>query len=374
MCIAYLCVDTILYMRDVISFQIKNVRDHRKEDRMESFFLAETTKYLYLLFDPDNFLNNNGGTGTVITTPNGECVIDAGGYIFNTEAHPIDPSALRCCYDVPRQQLLQGYETQKFMGDVLVIANFDGPDRDDRDTLSGTNVNQEETRKNIVAEIIKVLNEQKLNKQQDKLQQQQPLLMTKKGRTTDDSIILPVDRNDDKSSDSDELPATIPNHSTTDKANTSNAIDDKDTVVEVVKLQQRVPDTDDNKSSTPTTDFVAYDESDAVTEPSKSVEELPKNVSNTVQPLSADQLKSFVYQDSGALDEVTSSANTSVLTEFVQSLLKSTLPSKPKFNAQAMLEKIRASGVGANATQNYQLLTCKAQPYLQRITVLGEFY
>ncbi|XP_025831739.1 ER degradation-enhancing alpha-mannosidase-like protein 2 isoform X3 [Agrilus planipennis] len=84
---------------------IKDVRDHRKEDRMESFFLAETTKYLYLLFDPDNFIHNQGQHGTLINTPNGECVINAGGYIFNTEAHPIDPSALHCCYNMPRLKL-----------------------------------------------------------------------------------------------------------------------------------------------------------------------------------------------------------------------------------------------------------------------------
>jgi hypothetical protein len=39
-------------------------------DRMESFFLAETCKYLYLLFDPDNFVH-------------------MGNYIFNTEGHLI---------------------------------------------------------------------------------------------------------------------------------------------------------------------------------------------------------------------------------------------------------------------------------------------
>ncbi|KAL4714476.1 hypothetical protein ACJJTC_017771 [Scirpophaga incertulas] len=78
---------------------IKDVRDHRKEDRMESFFLAETTKYLYLLFDPDNFIHNPGLHGTVIDTPNGECVVDVGGYIFNTEAHPIDPTMLYCCHE-----------------------------------------------------------------------------------------------------------------------------------------------------------------------------------------------------------------------------------------------------------------------------------
>lgn len=71
---------------------------------MESFFLAETTKYLYLLFDTENFIHNTGNQGTVIETPNGQCVIETGGYIFNTEAHPIDPSALYCCHDVPKMK------------------------------------------------------------------------------------------------------------------------------------------------------------------------------------------------------------------------------------------------------------------------------
>jgi hypothetical protein len=39
-------------------------------DQMESFFLAETLKYLYLLYDDDNFINT-------------------GHYVFNTEGHPI---------------------------------------------------------------------------------------------------------------------------------------------------------------------------------------------------------------------------------------------------------------------------------------------
>ncbi|KAG6803046.1 ER degradation-enhancing alpha-mannosidase-like protein 2 [Apis mellifera caucasica] len=77
---------------------INDVRDHRKADRMESFFLAETTKYLYLLFDPDNFIHNSGQKGEIIETQWGQCIIDAGGYIFNTEAHPIDPGALYCCH------------------------------------------------------------------------------------------------------------------------------------------------------------------------------------------------------------------------------------------------------------------------------------
>lgn len=103
-------------------FQIKNVRDHRKENRMESFFLAETTKYLYLLFDPDNFLNNDGSSGTVIQVLNGECVIDAGGYIFNTEAHPIDPAALRCCHETPYKEIIsEDFTPSQFLGEVFQL-------------------------------------------------------------------------------------------------------------------------------------------------------------------------------------------------------------------------------------------------------------
>ncbi|KAI5712053.1 hypothetical protein M8J75_005330 [Diaphorina citri] len=38
---------------------VHSVGDMSLEDRMESFFLSETTKYLYLLFDTDNHINKN---------------------------------------------------------------------------------------------------------------------------------------------------------------------------------------------------------------------------------------------------------------------------------------------------------------------------
>lgn len=87
---------------------------------MESFFLAETTKYLYLLFDPDNFLNNDGSSGTVVQVLNGECIIDTGGYIFNTEAHPIDPAALRCCHKNQNDQILnEDFTPAKYLGETI---------------------------------------------------------------------------------------------------------------------------------------------------------------------------------------------------------------------------------------------------------------
>ena len=67
---------------------VKDVRDHTLEDRMESFFLSETTKYMYLLFDVDNEIIHKHKEH-VVKTPFGECVVESGGWIFNTEAHPI---------------------------------------------------------------------------------------------------------------------------------------------------------------------------------------------------------------------------------------------------------------------------------------------
>jgi mannosidase alpha-like ER degradation enhancer 2 len=78
-----------------------DVNTHLLEDRMESFFLSETLKYLYLVFAPDDhFMLNPGSSGKVITVSGLECVIAAGGYIFNTEAHPVDVSCTDCCLRV----------------------------------------------------------------------------------------------------------------------------------------------------------------------------------------------------------------------------------------------------------------------------------
>ncbi|XP_059914975.1 ER degradation-enhancing alpha-mannosidase-like protein 2 [Gadus macrocephalus] len=75
---------------------VKDLRDHKLDNRMESFFLAETIKYLYLLFDPAHFLHG-AGEDWEVGGEDGGCVLGAGGYVFNTEAHPLDPAALHCC-------------------------------------------------------------------------------------------------------------------------------------------------------------------------------------------------------------------------------------------------------------------------------------
>ena len=56
---------------------MKNSMTHQLDDRMESFFLAETIKYLYLLFDPDNVLLKP--SPHIHRFPDGdECLLGAG--------------------------------------------------------------------------------------------------------------------------------------------------------------------------------------------------------------------------------------------------------------------------------------------------------
>jgi mannosidase alpha-like ER degradation enhancer 2 len=63
--------DLLRYCRTDAGYAaLSNVDTKEKSDRMESYFLAETLKYLYLLFAPREKLDLNG-------------------VVFNTEAHPI---------------------------------------------------------------------------------------------------------------------------------------------------------------------------------------------------------------------------------------------------------------------------------------------
>ena len=69
-------------------------------------------RYLYLLFDPDNFINGvTAGKGGLSGIPHRvasrTCLLDTGTYIFNTEAHPFDAGALDCCYGPTERDIWQ---------------------------------------------------------------------------------------------------------------------------------------------------------------------------------------------------------------------------------------------------------------------------
>ncbi|OAA62098.1 Glycoside hydrolase, family 47 [Cordyceps fumosorosea ARSEF 2679] len=85
---------------------LENVLSGEKQDRMESFFLGETTKYMYLLFDPEHPLNN----------------LDAA-YVFTTEGHPlIIPHQARGSSTPRRRPSRASQQTKK---DVAVYHYYD---------------------------------------------------------------------------------------------------------------------------------------------------------------------------------------------------------------------------------------------------------
>lgn len=242
---------------------------------MESFFLAETTKYLYLLFDTDNFIHNQGSHGTVIETPHGECIVDSGGYIFNTEAHPIDPGALHCCSEVPNYNL---YDISKldsnrklFKGDTLDI------------------------RRHPMHDIEKI------------------------NRDT--------------------------------KENDSPEIEQKD------KIHEEVDELSDNE------------EQDEFVENEIDNDDYTPDKIQTVSNLESNENESQ-FQDDHLLENTFK-----IVPEFVNQILHQNI--RPKFDPQLMLERIRTENhYYKNETweNSYQLLSCEAQPFLQRISVLGEFF
>ncbi|KAH8870466.1 ER degradation-enhancing alpha-mannosidase-like protein 2 [Schistosoma japonicum] len=123
---------------------VADVTKHTLEDRMESFFLAETTKYLYLLFDENNFMHQLPGERTLSEgsrLPSGlQCYPESGGYIFNTEAHPIDPGALDCCFAPQLDEVEQASKAKTLLSDPLQFKIFnDSESESDTDISSQHN-------------------------------------------------------------------------------------------------------------------------------------------------------------------------------------------------------------------------------------------
>ncbi|XP_038213452.1 ER degradation-enhancing alpha-mannosidase-like protein 2 [Zerene cesonia] len=312
---------------------IKDVRDHRKEDRMESFFLAETTKYLYLLFDPDNFIHNPGVHGTVINTPNGECVVDVGGYIFNTEAHPIDPTMLYCCHEARQginisevhriYQILEEEDNIQFMTMIDASTNsssYTEMKNKDPHVINKDNMHESEEIKQNVPSI---------SKDQDQVSIKTE---TRTGYVNIDGTEREKIKNE--SSFSDVLKERINNFYN----NRSN-----------LEGEREQSDTSQSENND-TTDKVEVD--DIITpEPAEPDEKL--ELPSTARAKEAMKMLPKVIQD----------------------FLNSEWKTKPKCEPQHMLERIRREKRYPDHPDGdkYKLLLTPAPSFLQRISLAGEF-
>ncbi|XP_062527874.1 ER degradation-enhancing alpha-mannosidase-like protein 2 [Bombyx mori] len=307
---------------------IKDVRDHRKEDRMESFFLAETTKYLYLLFDPDNFIHNPGVRGTVIDTPNGECVVDLGGYIFNTEAHPIDPNMLYCCHEARQginisevysiYQILEEEDNIKFM--TMIEANTN----ETKITQSNNNNNESAIENKTIDHT-----EPKERSDENEPEQNQVLIKTE-SRTGYVNLDGTERENANESNLSDLVKETINKYYN----DTINA-----------ETQENVK----HSAEEPTAGSSQTVEVDDIIVPEKSEVQLP-SVTKTKEVMN-------------------------MLPKVIQDFLNSDWKSKPKCEPQKMLERIRREQKYPDHPDvyKYELLLTPAPSFLQRISLAGEF-
>lgn len=279
---------------------INDVRDHRKADRMESFFLAETTKYLYLLFDPDNFIHNSGQKGDVIQTQWGQCIVDAGGYVFNTEAHPIDPGALYCCH---RSRNLFPDE-KSTLWKFVPVDDKEEPGNTESDSPHG-DVNSKNDDKQSI-EIVKLseIRQYFINNLKNKIKS----AMTNSATPTDDNLDEAAtikEENDSKPSDSESLK------------------------VQVVAPPSGIYKADDSENIEA---YEAYATSGG--------HYAAPNANSTESPVKQNNVKS-------------------------------------RFEPQILLESIRRKNLyptNDTARSNYQLLSCQSQSFLQRISIIGEFF
>ncbi|XP_033216561.1 ER degradation-enhancing alpha-mannosidase-like protein 2 isoform X2 [Belonocnema kinseyi] len=272
---------------------INDVRDHRKADRMESFFLAETTKYLYLLFDPENFIHNNGEHGDIVKTPWGQCVVDAGGYIFNTEAHPIDPGALHCCRRVQSVFPEKKSTLRKFVS----VENH--PEEEAAEPVSEEErILQNESEKDKSIAIVKLSE------------------MRQTANLTKENV---------------------------------SRVEENEAIVENAEMEI---------------------ETENVSSENSRIQVVPPPPNVIYKADDSENIDS--YEIGRASVEYSSTVSLSNRTD----KLEEQVPKK-KFEPQAMLENIRKGNLypmNLTAKIDYQTLSCKAQPFLQRISIVGEFF
>ncbi|XP_059062006.1 ER degradation-enhancing alpha-mannosidase-like protein 2 [Achroia grisella] len=314
---------------------IKDVRDHRKEDRMESFFLSETTKYLYLLFDPDNFIHNPGISGTVINTPNGECIVDVGGYIFNTEAHPIDPTMLYCCHEardgINISEIHRIYQILEEEDNIQFLTMMEGTIK-----INATG-DAESKSQSIPNEVNNTVDS--VQSSENKIDQNQVLIKTE----TRTGYVNIDGTEREKSKNESSIRDIVKEHIISYYNNTTNI------------------NSETKELDSPIDNITSEDELDDETDVEVDDIIIPQKLQETVsiQPPSVTKAKE-VYK---------------LLPKVIQDFLSSDWKQKPKCEPQHMLERIRKEKRYPDHpdVNEYKYLLTPAPSFLQRISIAGEF-
>lgn len=288
---------------------------------MESFFLAETTKYLYLLFDPENFIHNNGSCGEIIEMSGGNCVIGAGGYVFNTEAHPIDIGAVYCCSakHFDHQMLLYNFQKNMDLHALLEI-------RDSRDFL-------------------RVFKDGKKNSTHRRKRQNFQNNVDTNSKSENVSI--------------DIINATLSNSDINFKDNSSieSVSVDNDSHIDTEEIQTTMHDI---KTSDNTVEIVAETKSIGEDSLNSNINNMNNDIENNEGEFS---------DDNSDAPEFNFSVNKSE-SEVVSVNVSTSVSSKDSNRVYVNSSK----DLYDNEFYNYELLSCPAQPYSARLNLMGEMF
>lgn len=371
---------------------MKNVGTHELENRMESFFLAETTKYLYLLFDADNFIHNNGSSGSVIQTPNGECVIDAGGYFFNTEAHPIDVACVYCCSAQKKEddRIIQGMHEHLDLLSVLGIV-------EPSDTVPGTkwkNLHEELEQKRQQEEKLKLESLQreinlklvdsnsKDESKTDSKETVQVILGKETGGSPsakrDNQNIEVVRINASQQTDSDKMNVTNQNLTDVQKSSQDSS-SGEDNAEKKDEQSQNVEKTQSENLKTGQTETVKSTDAEKLSDDKKKVEKHAEDTGNkkTDGPSSPKVVtKSFSehVKEKTAKHQALNSAtaNLDKLFTFILNTMSNKESTEKVPNIYTLYKMMQYYPLGYKS--NPEMMVCPAQPFHMRMSAMGEMF
>lgn len=232
----------------------------------------------------------------------GQCVVDAGGYIFNTEAHPIDPGALNCCRRVQSVFPSRKSTLRKF----VPVEEIRGDDT----------INYEE---------IKLMRENRENSIEImKLAKMREIIKAEKVNST-----MPE--------------KTILNDGTLEIEELDDEIEEIDEIDEIEEDLNFV----NSKTVSPPPNDLLNDEDDDV---------------ENIEAYDIENIETYDTENEN---------------EFLNQSDKEEEIVKKKFEPQTMFENIRQRNLypmNFTTKLNYHTLSCRAQPFLQRISIVGEFF
>lgn len=352
---------------------VKNVITHQLEDRMESFFLAETTKYLYLLFDTENFIHNPGTYADVIETPHGQCVVDAGGYIFNTEAHPIDPAALACCSGLSDKEIkehignhmidiLNPHKFKEFRGDLV-------PERVKKIRIEREREDKERKEREIeINERFELLRQQAREEAADIKKEEEKhraRLREKQNTTKDDKKYETID---EEVFDEEPVSKVETNNETgydSDANQTNEGAYDVDQQVEEMTA-----------STINNPEFSGQREPEA-----KTIEKDPKHIQEMIQKQSRGELlesesTSQIIQPEKMPDMFVKKTNR--MLETLNNIIENFLPTKPSgFDIEGFSARLRSGQqwpINQTWETDFGFMSCPAQAFTDRFLIHGEFF